>query len=181
MFGRGKAVEWGVGWGSSSSGVVVVASCHVIVLVSGTVDADVVGQVVSCMNRWVVLGWQWWSLFPFRHGVVVIGHVVGVICDGCVTPEVGAGHAHACNTTLFNNRNVVDYPPIFAHISQMWAGQGGWVGGGPEREGPLMFHLSFRCATHYIQGEHHMLSCIIWGPPNAQWAPNSLIGQNCWP
>jgi hypothetical protein len=38
----------------------------------------------------------------FRHGVV------DVTCDGCVTPEVGAGHAYTCDTAPFDDKNIVD-------------------------------------------------------------------------
>jgi hypothetical protein len=52
---------------------------------------------------------------------VVTGPRVDVMCDDIVTLAVGAGHADACDTGPIrqHDRNVIDWPLVVAHVSQM--------------------------------------------------------------
>jgi hypothetical protein len=88
--------------------------------VSGVVSADVVTLSVVVVAGQACGGGRHRS--SFGQGVVVAGtwQARDVMCDGYVTPEVGAGHAHTCDAALFNDgRHCRLPPPVVAHISRM--------------------------------------------------------------
>jgi hypothetical protein len=49
-----------------------------------------------------------------------------VMCDIYVTPEVGAGHAHACDAAPFDDMNVIDCSlPVELGRVVVWRREGG--------------------------------------------------------